>query len=303
MKSYLLNEEVDLSPYALQSTQEWFADIITNPLGENDTIQAQTPHGYLIAEEAARYIVPSPTLRPDARIQIYNQQYWWRLLNALHVNFPLVTRLFGYHAFNAQIGIPYLIKYPPNHWSLATLGERMEKWVFECYHEPDQKLIGNAVGLDWAFTAAFIKPEYPSLDLPSLLQDNPESILSHTFYLQPHMHLFKWDYDLFSFRQEFLDQEVEYWVENRFPELSKGKTYYFVLYRNAKNNISWREIGEGEYLFMGRFKTGSSITEACEYIEAQEAAVYEEVSNKLQQWLQEWTHAGWFTLTTEQQQE
>ncbi|MBX9702752.1 MAG: hypothetical protein K2X39_01235, partial [Silvanigrellaceae bacterium] len=77
----------------------------------------------------------------------------------------------------------------------------------------------------------------------------------------------------------------------------KGKSYHFVLYRNAKNTISWRELGEGEYLLLERFKLGSSVAEACEYIETQETAVYEEVSNQLQKWLQEWTHAGWFTLT------
>lgn len=298
MNKQTLKEESDQLTYSIKSTQEWFASIIANRLGENDTIQAYAPSGTLIAEEAARYITPSPTLRPHQRIQIYNQQYWWRLLNTLHSNFPLVTRLFGTHAFNEEIGIPYLLKYPPNHWSLTVLGERLPKWIEESYHEPDQSLIYNAACLDWAFMISFIAPQYPPLDLSNLIQGNPESLLSYTFFLQPHIHLFTWEYDLLAFRGSFLKHDADYWVEHRFPQLPKGKTYRFILYRNSKNNIAWRVITLGEYLLLDRFKTGSSITAACEYIEAQEASLYEQVAEHLQKWLQEWTQAGWLTLAS-----
>ena len=292
-----LDIEFDQSPNTLKATQEWFASIITNPLGINDTIQPYSPNGGLIAEEAARYIIPSPTLRPHLRMQIYNQQYWWRLLNTLHANFPLVTRLFGSQAFNEEIGIPYLFKYPPNHWSLNELGERLPKWIEECYQEPDQSLLLNAAHLDWAFMASFIAPQYPPLDLAHLVQGNPDNLLSYTFYLQPYVNLFTWEYDLLTFRGCFLKEDVDYWIEHPFPELSKGKTYRFLLYRNAKNNIAWREISQGEFLLLEQFKMGTSISAACEYVERQEVSLYEQVAENLQKWLQEWTQAGWLTLS------
>lgn len=292
----MLNEGIDQLPYTLKSTQEWFASIITNRLGENDNIQTYSPHGILIAEEAAEYINPSPHLRPHQRMQIYNQQYWWRLLNTLHANFPLVTRLFGYQAFNEEIGSPYLSAYPPDHWSLNGLGSHLPQWISDFYQKPDQSLIYNATSLDWAFIASFISPQHTPLNLAHLIQGNPESLMSYTFYLQPHIHLFSWEYDLLSFRANFLKQEVDYWVENRFPDLPKGKTYWFVLYRNAKNNIAWREIRHSEYLLLERFKTGTNITDACEYLEQQDTSIYEEAAAHLQEWLQEWTHAGWLTL-------
>lgn len=302
MKKQTLKEELDQLPCTLKkSTQEWFASVITSRLGENDTIQPYTPSGNLIAEEAARYIVPSPTLRPHQRMQIYNQQYWWRLLNTLHANFPLVTRLFGSHAFNEEIGIPYLLKFPPNQWSLTVLGERLPKWIEEYYHEPDQSLIYNAACLDWAFTASFIAIQSPPLDLTHLMQGNPESLLSYTFYLQPHLYLFTWEYDLLTFRGGFLKQDIDYWVEHRFPNLPKGKTYRFILYRNAKNNIAWREISQGEFMLFECFKSGTTITAACEYIEEQEASLYEQVETHLQKWLQEWIQAGWLTLCSPQE--
>lgn len=297
MNKQTLNKKIDEFSCTLQSTQEWFATILTHRMGENDTIQSYSPNGILIAEEAARYIIPSPTLQPHQRMQIYNQQYWWRLLNTLHLNFPLVTRLFGFQAFNEQIGIPFILKYPPCHWSLTLLGESLPKWVMECYQEPDQSLIYNAASLDWAYTASFIAPQFPPLDLSHLVEGNQESLLSHTFYLQSHIYLFTWEYDLMTFRGSFVKQEVDYWVENPFPELPKGKAYYFILYRNGINNIAWREISKGELLLLECFKKGTSIESVCEYIETQETSLYEEMETNLQNWMQNWTQAGWLTLT------
>lgn len=299
MNKHMLEKEIDQAPYQLKSTQEWFASIITNRLGKNQGIQSYTPSGCLVAEEAARYIVPSPTLRPHQRMQIYNQQYWWRLLNTLHQNFPLVTRLFGRHAFNEKIGIPYLLNYRPNHWSLNVLGEHLSKWITECYREPDQALVLNAVHLDWAFMASLIAPQYPIPNLVEMVKQDPESLLSETFYLQPHIHLFTWGYDLLTFRENFLKQDADYWIEHRFPKLPKGKTYFFALYRNIHQHLVWREIKKEEFILLERFKTGTTITDACAYIESQEASIYEYVAAHLQKWLQAWTQAGWLTLTSQ----
>ncbi len=294
-KQTLYQKTDDLS-CSLQSTQEWFASIITSPLAKNDSINPMMPNGMLIAEEAARYIVPSPTLLPHQRLQIYNQQYWWRLLNTLHANFPLVTRLFGYQAFNEKIGLPYLHQCPPNHWSLTLLGERLPSWVANHYTKPDKPLIHNAANLDWAFTASFIAPQHPPLDLNQLAQEDPSLLLSKPFYLQPHIHLFEWDYDLLAFRELFLQEEVDYWTEHRFPALPKKQSSYFALYRTLKNSQAWREITKGEYFLLQLFQKGSSVEAACEVMEEQELAVYEQVAANLQKWIQDWTRLGWLTL-------
>ncbi len=286
-------------PRSLKSLQEWFASIITYKMDENSTISPITPSGLLISEEASRYIVPSPHLRPHQRIQIYNQQYWWRLLNTLHDNFPLVTRLFGYQNFNETIGIPYLLRYPPNHWSLSSLGTRLPKWITEHYQASDQAFILNATKLDWAFMASFIAPEKPPLNPSNLIQGNPESLLAYTFYLQPYIQVFSWEYDLFTFRDLLLKQSVDYWTTNDFSPLPKGKTYYFLLYRSPKNNMIWREISQAEYLLLDLLKKGSSIEAACAFLEKQEASVYEKASIHLQEWFQEWTMRHWLTLDKE----
>lgn len=283
-------------PSLLRSTQEWFASIITSPLGDKDTIQERSPRGRLIAEEASLYITPGPTLPPHLRIQIYNQQYWWRLLNILQENFPLAARILGRPAFNQKIAIPFLLKHPPSHWSLNTLGTFLPQWISDHYQEPDRSLLANASQLDWAFMANMISQEQPPLNLTEIIEDTPEKLLSTTFYLQPYITLFNWNYDLFSFRENLLDHEPEYWINHPIPELTKERPYSFILFRLPNSNLAWREISKGEYTLLKKFQTGSTMGDACESIEAENDSLQEEIAENLQQWLQQWTQSGWLTL-------
>jgi hypothetical protein len=295
MNKQSLLEENNLHPYSLETTQEWFSSVITAPLTKEDAIQPYSPDGYLICEEASRYIVPSPTLKPHQRIQIYNQQYWWRLLNTLHTNFPLVTRLFGRIAFNEEIAIPYLLRYPPDHWSLSGLGEKLPIWISNCYEKKDKNLVLHTTDLDWAFIQCFLSPESPKLDLSLLTKEKADKLLELPFYLQSHIHLFTWEYDLFTFREELLKQEADYWIDHPFPTLAKEKNYYFLLYRNYRNNPAWRTISQGEYLLLSCFKEGSSMNEACEFMENQDPPLHQEAVENLQKWIMEWTQMGWLS--------
>lgn len=284
-------------PSSLDVVQQWFASIITRPIDEDSNMQPISPSGIPMEIEAAKYIAPSPNLRPHQCIELYNQQYWWRLLSALHEIFPLVTRLFGYNQFNLEIGMPYLSKYPPAHWSLNTIGDNLPKWINEEYHAKDKKLIYDSAMIDWAYNHSFIVKKMPPLDLSKIPDaGNPESLLNVALYLQPHIKLFAWNYDLFTFRTAFIKEEGDYWLDKDFPELPKGRPYFFVLFRSPKNNILWKEISEGEYDLLRLFEKGSTVESACQILEKKEKNIYEQASQHLLQWFQDWTIRGWFSL-------
>lgn len=284
-------------PLLLKREQQWFGLIIGRPIDADSRMDPISPTGCLMEEEAAEHIVPSPTLRPAQRIQIYNQQYWWRLLNTLHESFPLLTRLFGYFEFNQVIGIPYLTKYPPRHWSLGLLGDRLPQWCREDYDAPDKGLVSHAAELDWAFSSSFTSNAgVPLTQSEVATPDDAAVLLDKTLYTQPYIHLFAWDYDLFKYREDFLKQDCGYWINNDFPVLEHSRAYYFILYRDWRNHISWKEITEGEYVILRHFQKGASINSICESLEGQKTEVYEAAMENLQVWFQEWTQRGWLSL-------
>lgn len=285
-------EECLEPPKELASLQKWFASIITTPLGKNDGIQTKVA-GRSVIEDARLYINPTQTLHPHERIQIYNQQYWWRLLKHLQTAFPIAVCILGRNQFNKKIGVPFLVKDPPSHWSIHALGKNLPEWMAAYYRGAERSLLYDAMCLDWAFLAGNICERQQSLDLVQLSQQSPEHLLAYTFHLQPHIFLFTWKSDLFAFRSALLLQHVDYWLQNPLPKLTKDKEHYFILYRNMNNQMAWRAITRGEYLLLEKFQKGASITTACEYIETLEKELYEQIAEKLQEWLQIWAKAGW----------
>lgn len=277
-------------PLALKKEQQWFGSIIGRPIDDNNQMMTLSPSGLPMEVEASRHIIPSPTLRPEQRIQIYNQQYWWRLLRVLKESFPILTRFFGNRNFDRLIAIPYLVKYPPHHWSLGPLGDRLVQWIVEEYEESNQQLIVDAAKLDWAFVSSFTVEQWPEMP-----RGVGEELTTRTLYCQPHLHLFQFGADLIHYRQALMEHDPEYWESNPLPDLVCDKHYYFVVYRNPRLDISWKEIGPIEHALLLKFQQGASIEQVCEWIEMESIDVYHEAADHLQKWFEEWTARSWLT--------
>lgn len=276
-------------PSDLQELQYWFAGTITRPLKPQHRIDPISASGGSIVEEAANYITPTPSLKPHQRIEIYNQQYWWRLLKSLRINFPLVTRLLGQELFNVSIAVPYLSQCIPDHWCLSMLGKRLPAWMEKHYAGPTPELIKQAVQLDWAFSYIYGLKECPPLDLQSMMQEDQSQLMTTPFFLQPHIHIFRWPYPLLDYREQLLQNK-----DTAVTPLKKGAENSYILYRDRNHIASWRLASGGEAVFLQYFKDGSTIEQACEKVEQLKGSLYQQISRNLQTWIQEWVRMGWF---------
>lgn len=282
------------APSHIEELQEWFGSIIKRPLIE-DRINPIAPSGDLICQEAAKFIMTSPTLKPHHRLEIYNQQFWWRLQNLLQSNFPMTLRILGYKAFN-EIVVQYVMDYPPNHWSLTLLGKQLHNWTKQNYHSKDRELISCVTELDWVFCESFVADQYPFLTIDSLTVWDPEKVLTVNFYLQPHLFLVEFPSDLLIFREKLVKENPEFWSKNPLPNLSEDKTHYFVIFRNLKNNVAWKEVSQSEHLLMLQFKNGLSIQKACDWLQHPDAILCGVTIEYLQTYVQNWILLGWLTL-------
>ena len=270
------------APSGLIRNQTWFAKTITTPMQRDSKLVG--------SHEASKYVLPSQTLTSHERMEIYHQQYWWRLLRCLAENFPFLTRLFGHATFNETIGVPYLSANPPTYWGLNGLGGTLPAYLEKNYDEEDRDLVIAASHIDWSMQIAFWIGKGPLVDFSSA------DVLTTRIGLQPHVHLFDFPADLFTFREKFLEEEVEYWDTYPFPDLKAGRCF-FLLYRNQENSVKWKELSRAEFALLTLFKEGSTIHEACEKVEAGEHA--EEAEEFLSLWFHEWTALELFTNYTQ----
>lgn len=285
-------------PKELKSLQTWFAGIITQPIDHESHILPLTTEGIPIEKEAQKYIKPSPTLASFQRIEIYNQQYWWRLLNTMQSTYSMATHMLGYQKFNDLLAIPYLKAFPSEHYSLSHLGDRFNEWMQNHYKGENKQFLCSAIAVDEAMHKAFFAPIYS----PVTENTAPEDAYEIAAALQPHITLFKLEYDLFSFRREIQQKDPDYWSSHHFPDLrhalsengghfpslKRDKMYHFIVFRNLHNHVLWEEISSLEYQLLLLFRSGSSIQEACEWVSNQDQNFVKNAVPHLQAWIQGW---------------
>lgn len=248
-------------PESLFDLQVWFAKLITAPIEKSDAAHIPLFAPDLIGEIRKR-IAPGPELTSEERLGIYQQQYWWRLLNISQEIFPSLVRLFDYEDFNRLIAEPYLLKHPPHDWFLSNLGADLPSWIERHYQASDALLVLHLSRLDLAYeNLLFIDP------LPFIGEDQLSECGNRKLYLQPFVLLFEFDVDLFTFRKQLLEHPPSYWQTHDFPPLSKnGKKRYFALYRSTEKNLS-EEISLQFYILLTQFQKGASLLDLSALLE------------------------------------
>ena len=111
-------------PRALADFQRWFGAATTRPLRAGDRMSARGIDGMPLEREARRYLrgagkAPSG-LHALERLEVYNRQYWYRLITILQDAYPCCLQVLGLDAFNVWC-VRYLEAHPPASPYLADL--------------------------------------------------------------------------------------------------------------------------------------------------------------------------------------
>jgi len=95
------------------------------PLTAAERMQNTAPDGKSMRAYASRFIKPNDRLSSFERLEIYNRQYWFRLLSSMIEDFPVCARCVGDRKFEAM-SRAYLVDCPSQSFTLRNLGARLE---------------------------------------------------------------------------------------------------------------------------------------------------------------------------------
>lgn len=234
-------------PPLLKEIQDWFGAVLRTPLEPGNRIN---PRHH---KKAAAFIPPTPSLHPYERIEIYNQQYWWRLYSALQDVLPTAARLMGQRDFNRKLALPYLLAHNPDHWALYGLAENLSPWLMANLPEG---LIRSMALLDRTFYSTFlsdiVSAEIRSVEAP--------------FFLQPHIRLLSLSEDLLTARQIILNEPLK--SDPVKPLVPEKKMVQVALFRKPCTGMTfWQELLPQEYELLKAFAMGATVEEALETVE------------------------------------
>ncbi|MGO9337875.1 MAG: putative DNA-binding domain-containing protein [Terracidiphilus sp.] len=285
---------------SLAELQRQMAAAIMMPLTADEDMRAHAPDGRPMTAVAAGFIAPNSQLTPFERLEIYNRQYWYRVLDALAEDFPVLRAVVGSQAFQ-QLSIEYLTAYPSRSFSMRNLGSKLPEWIAA---HPEftgrrQRLALDVVRIEWAFVEAFDNAERTPLNLDQIATLDGGSALG----LQPHLRLLALDYaadDLvLALHKQQKRGATEAGVKHedgpeppvRLPRLRRRPTWLAA--HRFDDSVYYRRLEREEFLALEAIREGRALGEALEVGFRDSTKPEARRPALVRAWFTHWAELGW----------
>lgn len=242
-----------------QLQRQMLADV-TRPLSPGDTTAKSV---------TAAYVKPNDRLTARERLEIYNRQYWFRLVDSLRDDFPGLLRVVGERAFR-KLAVAYLSECPSRSFTLRDLGRSLPGWLARQEHY--SKLAIEMALLEWAHVETYDAADSPPLSPEDLAALTPDLPLG----LQPHIRLLPLSYPVDDVRLGNLSARA---AARRQPAEIHLATH------RVEGEVFYRRLEPGEFALLKKLSAGKPLSKALR-------GVTDEAED-LQRWFATWAQLGW----------
>src|SRR5271169_4774020 len=286
---------------SLDHIQRSMFDAVRQPLTAAEGMRQRTSDGRSMRRIAEEIIKPNDRLTSFERLEIYNRQYWFRVLAALAEDFEGLRLIVGDRAFE-KLSVAYLQDCPSQSFTLRNLGSRLEPWLRS---HPEfiagvEDIAIDMVRLQWAEIEAFdgaTQQKLTEADLRTLGEDP-------RFRLQPHVRLLDLHYPvdqmLLGIRREQREIDI---VSNavtdrpqrrRAPKRSLPKPErIFLAVHRADNSVYFKRLDAEAFALLRALRNGKPLSEAVECLNWKDGSG-DQAAEELQAWFALWSSLGWF---------
>jgi len=285
----------------LDQIQRGMFDAVRQPLTADENMRQRTRDGRSSRAVAEAIIKPNDRLTSFERLEIYNRQYWLRVLSALAEDFEGLRLILGDKAFD-KLAVGYLLDCPSQSFTLRNLGSRLEGWLrgHREYIVGAEEIAIDMVRLEWAEIEAFDEAELPRLSETDVteLGDDPQ------LKLQPHLRLLELHYPVDAMLLGIRRAQREFGmvsnaVEERSPRrrprkrvLPKPESICLAVHR-ADNSVYFKRLDREAFAILQALQAGKPLSQAVDGVEWSADAA-EHAAENLQAWFALWSSLGWF---------
>ncbi len=278
------------------------AAAIMRPLANGYVMQKRWTDGRPMPKVAAEFIKPNDRLTSFERLEIYNKQYWFRVLDSFYDDFPGLRAVLGDRAFD-QLAHRYLVKNPSESFTLRNLGGRLVKFL---ERQPEwggtqRRLALDMARLEWAHIEAFDNAQLPVLTADDLLDADAVKM---SLKLQPYIFLLRVHHDvddlLIELKQDAgLRSEASNAIDSQrkrrrtyLRKLRPQKEIHLVVHR-YRGSVYYKRLEKPQFRLLHELQSGASLGDACvTTILSQRKNAPS--SQDIKAWFEEWMSLGWF---------
>lgn len=285
----------------LLELQRRMSEDVRRPLDSNFEMQRETQDGRSINELAESYIKPNDRLTSFERLEIYNRQYWFRVIGAVSEDFPALAAVLGSKRFDSLV-LAYLKENPSTSFTLRNLGARLPLWLEDHpeFAPSRHALLLDVARLEWAYVEAFDRRSIAPLGEEDFEHLSADSKIS----LQPHIQLLHLRYpvdelvlavhkdappsDMMSNAVSERRQKIRL----RLPRMRRSEVYLAV--HRFDNSIYYRRIDREAFHLLRSLQQQHTLACALELAFADSKLSTERQAQKIQEYFAHAAELGWF---------
>ena len=283
--------------------QRRMARAVMTPLTNSERMRPVAPDGRSMRAVASQIIKPNDRLTSFERLEIYNRQYWFRVLSAFAEDFPGVRAVLGGRRFDAMAKA-YLIDCPSQSFTLRNLGSCLVNWLEKhpTWGGERQNLAVDMARLEWADIEAFDGKRKSSLKPEDLAGANPAEL---RLRLQPYVTLLALRYPvddlLLQVRKDSDDLDV---ASNTFSERQKRKRVtavaklepnpIFLAVHRLDEDVYFRRLDREEFAILSAVHAGKSLNAAMGSALRESLTALADRAAHVEKWFHTWSALGWF---------
>jgi Putative DNA-binding domain len=287
----------------LLEIQREMAGAVMTPLTPDERMRNVAPGGRSLRAVANKIIKPNNRLTSFERLEIYNRQYWFRVLSGFAEDFPGLRAVLGTRAFD-KLAQAYLQDCPSRSFTMRNIGSHLESWLTKHRKHAGLKfkLAVDMVRLEWADINAFDGTRETPLSPADLAQANPAKL---RLRLQPYISLLDLRYPVDDLLLEVKKHSEELSVaSNAFSERHKTKRVaavarmmpspIFLAVHRMGEEVYFRRLEREEFAILALLRDGKSLNAAIEAGLRNSATPADQRPLLIQKWFQTWSTLGWF---------
>jgi len=266
-----------------------------------DVMRPLTGSDHIAPKTSAAYVKPNDRLTSLERLEIYNRQYWFRVIDSMYEDFGGLCAVLGQRSFD-KLAKAYVSECPSQTFTLRNLGSRIEDWLRRNPRYAGQKL---AIALDmarleWAHIEAYDGEAATALGPEDLIELGPGLRLG----LQPYIGLLELQYPVDDLRirvnavsedhgaaSNAVLKNKERGVVRKFSRLRPERIFLAV--HRLDFSVYYRRITLEEFRLLEAIRKGVSIGAAVEASIEDSSIPLEDLRGKLETWFRTWAELGW----------
>jgi hypothetical protein len=286
----------------LATLQRRVARAVMTPLTPSERMRRVAPGGRSLAAIADEIVKPNDRLTSFERLEIYNRQYWFRVLDAFSDDFPGLRAVLGDRRFDV-LAKAYLTDCPSRSFTMRNLGSQLESWLRKHakFAGGRLSLALDMVRLEWAEIEVFDSAAETPLKAEALAGADPAML---RLALQPYIRLLDLHYpvdDLLLAVKHDAETNV---ASNAMNERQKRKKVSAVArlkpvpvhlaVHRMENVIYFRRLEREEFAILSALRKGRTLERAIAAGFRSSAIPVAERAANAAAWFRNWASLGWF---------